>query len=122
MKLNDILLINETIKKIIDDNNITNFNIKFKLLTIVKSIEKYVLSFEQLKNEKIKQYGTEDEDGNIFIKQNSENIELFKNDINELLQTECDYSSTPLEYNEIFNCGIPSEYLVNLIPLVKGCD
>ena len=68
LKLEEVLKINNTLKTIIDDlQTKINVLLKFRLLGIMKSIEPFVSSFDVIRNEKIIEYGKENEDGNFQI-------------------------------------------------------
>ncbi len=58
LTLNKVLGINDTLKKLIDNDElkISPF-FKFKLLGIMKSLELPVANFEYINNEKIREYG-----------------------------------------------------------------
>lgn len=71
LKLEEVLKINNTLKTIIDDlQTKINVLLKFRLLGIMKSIEPFVSSFDVIRNEKIIEYGKENEDGNFQINNN----------------------------------------------------
>jgi hypothetical protein len=123
MKLNDILSVNQTLKLIIDnddkDKKIDPL-FKFKLLGIMKSLEIPVSDFETIRNERIKKYGKENDDGNIGISLDDEEaLTKFKQDIDSVIQNEVTVSITKLKATDIFNKGVPAEYLVSLLPIIE---
>ena len=68
LTLNKVLGINDTLKRLIDNDGLKiNLSLKFKLLGIMKSLELPVANFEYINNEKIREYGKEQEDGKIII-------------------------------------------------------
>lgn len=121
MKLENILTINETMKSIIDNPDLKIDPLfKFKLLGIMKSIETHVANFEIIRNEKIREYGTENEDGNISISaDDKETIQKFSDELNELLKTDIDVNFAKLKANDVFDKGLPAVYLVNLYSIIE---
>lgn len=121
MKLENILTINETMKSIIDNSDLKIDPLfKFKLLGIMKSIETHVANFEIIRNEKIREYGTENEDGNISISaDDKETIQKFSDELNELLKTDIDVNFTKLKASDVFDKGLPAVYLVNLYSIIE---
>ena len=89
-KLEDILKLNNVLKTIIDNDKLKiNPSLKFKLLGIMKSLENPVMNFEIIRNEKIREYGKETENGNIEIpNDDSGKIEKFTNELNEIMKTD----------------------------------
>ena len=62
IKLKDILQINNILKAIIENSEIKIDPLfKFKLLGILKNIEIPIMNFETIRNEKIREYGKENE-------------------------------------------------------------
>ena len=84
IKLKDILQINNILKAIIENSEIKIDPLfKFKLLGILKNIEIPIMNFETIRNEKIREYGKENEDGNIGISNDdTESIKKFSEEIN----------------------------------------
>lgn len=121
LKLEDILRINNVLKSIIDNNKLKiNPSLKFKLLGIMKSIENPVMNFEIIRNEKICEYGTKTEDGNIEIpNEDSDKIKNFTKDLNEIIKSDIEVNVQKLKSTEIFDKGLPADYLVGLFPLIE---
>lgn len=93
---------------------------KFKLLTIAKELEPFVLNFQTIRNEKIKEYGTEGEDGTIAISiDDRDAIQKFSDDMNPLLNTDITVNMTKLNATEAFNKGLSSEQLVDLYEIIE---
>ena len=125
IKLGNILEINNVLKQIIDN---TELNIdalfKFKLLGIMKSFEIPVANFEVIRNDKIKEYGKEleDENGNKSIGIDTDDkdvIAKFSEDINKIIDSEVDVNVNKLKSVDVFDKGLPADYLVRLYPIIE---
>lgn len=122
MKLAELLTLNNTLKAIIDDNRESNIDplFKFQLLGIMKSLEAHTANFELIRNEKIKEYGSEDDSGNISIStDNKEAIEKFNADLSRLIQSDVSVDIEKLKARDIFDKGVKAEYLVGLYGIVE---
>lgn len=121
MKLADALNLNNTVKEIIDhDTSRIDVLFKFKLLGIMKNLESYVTNFNVIRNEKIKEYGKEDENGNVTISQeDNDAIRKFTEDINQLINSDITVDIQKLKAKDVFDSGIPSEYLVGLYLIME---
>lgn len=121
LKLRDVLEIYSTLKDIVDSVTNINASFKFKLLTIMVEIKPFYENFEQIKNEKIMEYGEKNEDGNIFISvENKEAFEKFNADISELLDNEVEVSVDKFSAEDIMNKGLSSEYLIRLYSIIEN--
>ena len=120
-KLEDILKLNNVLKTIIDNDKLKiNPSLKFKLLGIMKSLENPVMNFEIIRNEKIREYGKETENGNIEIpNDDSGKIEKFTNDLNEIMKTDIEINIQKLKLTDIFDKGLPADYLVGLYQIIE---
>lgn len=125
IKLGNILEINNVLKSIIDNTELKiDALFKFKLLGIMKNIEVPIANFEVIRNEKIKEYGKEleDENGNksIGIDANDKDaIVKFSEDINKVIESEVDVNIEKLKAIDVFDKGLPTEYLVKLYPIIE---
>jgi hypothetical protein len=120
LQLNEVLNLNQTLKTIIDGDNKVDALLKFKLLGIMKSIESNVINFETIRNEKIKEYGKENEEGNIGIsKDDTESLKKFEEDLTNVLQSNVVINITKLKSTEIFNKGVTADYLIGLLPIIE---
>lgn len=121
LKLREVLTINQALKAIIDDDK-SNVDalFKFKLLSIMKIFENHVANFEIIRNEKIKEYGTENEDGNVQIKMDdTESIEKFNESLKPVLDSDIGISIDKLKAKDVFNKGVKAEYLIGLYPIIE---
>lgn len=122
MKLNDILLLNNTLKSIIDNDKDLKIDslFKFKLLGIMKIFELPITNFNIIKNEKIREYGKEDENGNIAIsKDDTECLKKFTEDLNKVINSNVEVNIEKLKVKDVFSAGIPAEYLVGLYEIME---
>ena len=80
----------------------------------------HVENFEIIKNEKIKEYGKETDDGNIGISDtDTESLKKFQNDLNPLINSDVTLEIDKIKAEEIFDKGIPAEYLLSLYPFIE---
>lgn len=123
LKLSEVLNLNNVIKAIInepDKNTKTDALLKFKLLGIMKNIELHVANFEVIRNEKIREYGKTDENNNISISpEDTEAISKFTQDINTLLNSDVTVTIDKLKAADVFDKGVPAEYLVELYSIME---
>ena len=125
IKLGNVLEINNVLKSIIDNTELKiDALFKFKLLGIMKSFEIPIANFEVIRNEKIKEYGKEleDENGNksIGIDANDKDaIAKFSEDINKVIESEVDVNINKLKSVDVFDKGLPADYLVKLYPIIE---
>ena len=121
IKLSTILELNNMLKAIIDNTELKiDSLLKFKLLGILKNIEIPVNSFEAVRNEKIREYGKENDEGNISISvDDTESMEKFTNDLNEVINSEVEVNIQKLKPIDIFDKGLPAEYLVGLYSIIE---
>ena len=137
MKVDTIIKYNILIKDIIDNAQDVNALIKFKLLGILKQFEPIVENFETVRDEKIRKYGTEGDNGTygIFVpkREKFDSDDDYNNDIKEYEDAmnnlnkelkEVADSKVEVEFNkfksvDIMNAGIPANYLVALYELIE---
>ena len=121
IKLGTILDLNAMLKAIIDNTELKiDSLLKFKLLGILKNIEIHVNNFEAVRNEKIREYGKENDEGNIGISaDDTESMEKFTNDLNEVINSEVEVNIQKLKAVDVFDKGLPAEYLVGLYSIIE---
>lgn len=137
MTINDVLNYNKAIMTIIDNINNMPALVKFKMLGMCKQFEPIVSNFDSIRQDKIRQYSNNKEDGSSGIimpnKDDFENddeytkavaeyedcIKKFTDDIKELLNSEADITVKKFKVDEIMNVGIPSEYLISIYDLME---
>ena len=125
IKLGNVLEINNILKSIIDHTELKiDALFKFKLLGIMKSFEIPIANFEVIRNDKIKEYGKEleDENGNKSIgidANDKDTIVKFSEDINKVIESEVDVNIEKLKAIDVFDKGLPADYLVRLYPSIE---
>ena len=121
IKLSNVLELNNMLKAIIDNTELKiDSLLKFKLLGILKNIEIPVNNFEAIRNEKIREYGKENDEGNIGISaDDTESMEKFTNDMNELVNSDVEVNIQKLKAVDVFDKGIPADYLVGLYSIIE---
>ena len=125
IKLGNILEINNVLKSIIDNTELKiDALFKFRLLGIMKNLEVPIANFTVIRDEKIKEYGKEleDENGNksIGIDANEKDaIAKFSEDINKVIDSEVEVNIDKLKSIDVFDKGLPTEYLVKLYPIIE---
>ena len=121
IKLGIVLELNNMLKTIIDNTELKiDSLLKFKLLGILKNIEIPVNNFEAVRNEKIREYGKENDEGNIGISaDDTESMEKFTNDLNEVINSDVEVNIQKLKAVDVFDKGLPAEYLVGLYSIIE---
>ena len=121
IKLETVLDLNAMLKAIIDNTELKiDSLLKFKLLGILKNIEIPVNNFEAVRNEKIREYGKENDEGNIGISaDDTESMEKFTNDMNEVINSDVEVNIQKLKADDVFDKGLPAEYLVGLYSIIE---
>lgn len=121
MKVKEIAQINSAIKMLLDDTKVSfGTKLKFQFLTIMKQLEPIVTNITTLRDEKIREYGTEDENGEISIKKSdTETVAKFQNDMEELFNTDVDLVVTKINAEDIFQYKIPADYLLALYSIIE---
>ena len=121
IKLSTVLELNNMLKAIIDNTELKiDSLLKFKLLGILKNIEIPVNNFEAIRNEKIREYGKENDEGNIGISaDDTESMEKFTKDMNEVINSDVEVNIQKLKAVDVFDKGLPAEYLVGLYSIIE---
>ena len=121
VKLATVLDLNNLLKTIIDNTELKiDSLLKFKLLGILKNIEIPVNNFEAVRNEKIREYGKENDEGNIGISaDDTESMEKFTKDMNEVINSDVEVNIQKLKAVDVFDKGLPADYLVGLYPIIE---
>ena len=121
IKLGTVLDLNAMLKAIIDNTELKiDSLLKFKLLGILKNIEIPVNNFETVRNEKIREYGKENDEGNIGISaDDTESMEKFTNDMNDVINSDVEVNIQKLKATDVFDKGLPAEYLVGLYSIIE---
>ena len=112
IKLGTVLDLNAMLKSIIDNTELKiDSLLKFKLLGILKNMEICVNNVETIRNEKIREYGKENDEGNIGISaDDTESMEKFTNDLNEVINSDVEVNIQKLKAVDVFDKGLPADY------------
>lgn len=118
LELYKVINVNEILKRLIDNININCIS-KFKLLGIMKALEPVVANFEFVKNEKIKEYGKEDDNGQVSInpEEEPEAFKKYQTEIEELLSTFIEVNT--IKAADVIDKGIPADALVAIYDLIS---
>lgn len=137
MKIEKLLDYNNSIKAIIDNAKDVNALVKFRLLSMCKQIEPVEEIVEKVRIEKLKQYGSTTADGSIgifepvkedyendadyndAIKKYEKDVSSFQKDMNELLSSEADIEIKKFKPSDIFDAGLPADYLLIIYDLIE---
>ena len=121
IKLGTVLDLNAMLKVIIDNTELKiDSLLKFKLLGILKNIEIPIMNFETIRNEKIREYGKENEDGNIGISNDdTESIKKFSEEMDNVINSDVEVNIQKLKATDVFDKGLPTEYLVGLYSMIE---
>lgn len=121
IKLATVLQLNNLLKSIIDNTELKIDSLfKFRLLGIMKNIENPVNNFEAIRNEKIREYGKEDEEGNIGIsKEDVDTLKKFTEDMDKIVDSDVEINIQKLKASDVFDKGLPADYLVGLYPIIE---
>lgn len=119
LKVKNILMLNDTLKNIIDTNKDVDVRLKFKFLGILKCLEPHVTNFTSIRNEKIAEYGKENEDGTVEIpREDTETLEKFMAEMETVLDEEIEAGFEKLRAEDLFHSDIPSAQLMQLYEVI----
>ena len=122
IQLKELIVLHQILKNIIDQDTDRKIQalFKFKILGILKSMETPIANFEVIRNEKIKEYGTEGENGTISIPEDNEDIiKQFTDDLNSVMESEVEIPIEKLKVEDVFSAGVPADYLVGLYGIIE---
>ncbi len=123
LKLSDLLLINNALEKILNSHSSSGMDalFQFKILGILKELERHVSNFNLIRNEKIKEYGKPGEDGEISIPpEDSQAVQKFHDDLIPILDSEISVALEPLEPKDVFSKNLDAKILLALYPLMES--
>lgn len=118
MELKDILNKNQILKLIVETKDIP-VAFKFKVLSIMKDVEPYLINFETVRNDLINKYGKKSEDGTVSIAKDSENYPIFAKEYKELLNSTIDYNIPKFKASEVMNIGIDANFLLGIYDIIE---
>lgn len=121
LKLVEIIKLNEILKRLIENSDLKLDPLfKFKLLGIMKSLESNVSNFEMIRNEKIREYGKETENGISIDPEDTDTIEKFNKSLEPLINSKVTIDIEKVKAEDIFNENLSSEWLVALYPIIEA--
>lgn len=120
-KLSEILVIDKIIKEIVEKSSDIDLKTKFNLLGVLKGIENYIVNFELIRAEKIKEYGKENsETGEIIVEKDTEEYKKFISEMEELIQAEIEISdSYKIPISDLEKLNLSATVLTSLYPIIK---
>ena len=117
MKLNDLVNSQVALKEI------SGVKMKatkaFELRTFYKTVETELNAFEETRNQKIKEYGTEGEGGSWAIAPDSENMPKFIEELNELLGKDIAIDIPNLSAEDLKDADLSVAQIAQLEWLIK---
>ena len=121
LKLNEVINMNTVIKNIISDKNIELDSLaKFKFLGIINSLKGHIENFEVIRNEKILEYGKNNEKGQKYIDpKDTETLKKFSEELSAILNSEVTVNIEKIKIDNIFDKGISIDYLTVLYPIME---
>ena len=120
LKTREVLAMNYVLKGIIESQSEVDPLLKFRFLGIARSIEPVVSNFEIVRNEKIKEYGTETENGFVIQKEDTDATAKFYSDMEKIENADVEIHCEKIPSSEIFNNNIKTESLMALYPIIEG--
>lgn len=122
LKLGDIIKLNDILKRLIENKDLNLDPLfKFKILGIMKSLEPHIFNFETVRNDKIKEYGKEIDDGTISIDlEDKDSIKKFNKSLEPLINSNVAVNIQKIKAEDIFNKNLSSDWLVALYPIIEA--
>lgn len=120
IKLHKIHILNEVIKNIINNKEYKiDVVTKFQLLGILKAFEPMLMNIDAIRNEKIMEYGTTNEEGYTSVDQNTENFTKFVAEMNELMNSDINLNIDYLDAETVMGIGLSSDELMVLYDIME---
>ena len=121
MKLYEVDKLNHIIKLLFDDKDVNlGAKLKFRLLTIMKQLAPHIESLVTIRNEKIQEYGTVDDNGQYILDpKDTEKFVKFQEDIDALINEDVDINIQKIKASDLFECNVPADYLVGLYDIIE---
>lgn len=121
MKLHKVNRLNEVIRNIINNKEYKiDVVLKFQMLGILKELETPLINIDTIRNEKIVEYGTTNEEGQTFIDPNdAEKISKFITEMNELMNTDVELDISLLDAETVMNIGLTPDELMVLYDIME---
>lgn len=137
MTVNDVLNYDQIIKTIIDNATDINALIKFKLLGMCKQFEPIVENFTRVRQDKIREFGTTSDNGDIGIippnkddfendedfekaqKEFDDTVDKFNAAIEEVAMSEVKVEIEKFKSADIMDAGLPANFLLAIYDLIE---
>lgn len=125
LKLKNILDLNNVLKSVIDNKDLKiDALLKFQFLGILNKIGNNIENYELVKNEKIKEYGTEftDDNGNKTFGIKPDNVDAIKSfttDMSNVIDADVEIDIQKLKAENVCNIGLSSDELLVLYPIME---
>lgn len=113
IKLGDIVNAVESLKVLSD----TKFQAKvsYRLKRIADKLEPILKTYNEKRNDLVKEYGTKDEDSDVISVKDPENLKLFVEKLNEILEVEEEVDITPIPSEMLGDTEVEPKHLVDFI-------
>ena len=123
MKLNYIITLNTIIENLINNVQGITPSLKFKFLGIMRELSPHINNFETIRNDLIRKYGKTDEQGMIKVeKEDTENFNKFNEEFDKFVSetdVDIDMSKLKIKAADVFDQGVPANYLTLLYDLIE---
>ncbi len=125
LKVYQVNNIHTRIKNVIENKDVDiKATFKFKLLRLYSEVQNIVKDFEMTKDGLVNKYGTDvlDSEGNITQKRVSPEDKTwadFVKEINAVADSNVDIDITPITADELFEMGLDTDALADLVPIVE---
>lgn len=88
--------------------------ISYKIMRLVNKLDPILKSYNAKRDELIKEFGEENEDGNFQVK-DPKKLKLFAEKLSELLTTPDEIDFEPISIDDLGNIELPAKLLVGFI-------
>ena len=123
MKLSYIITLNTIIENLINNVQGITPSLKFKFLGIMRELSPHINNFETIRNDLIRKYGKTDEQGITKVeKEDTENFDKFNKEFDKFVSetdVDIDVSNLKIKVADIFDKGVPANYLTLLYDLIE---
>lgn len=137
MTVRQVLDYDQIIKEIIDNMKEVDTIIRFRFLQMAHQFKPIVENFQTIRDEKIGQYGSAHENGQFGIiepdkdsydnedeyksayKEYEATVEKFRNELDEILESDAKIEIETFKPEEIINSGLPTNYMLMLYDLIE---
>jgi hypothetical protein len=86
----------------------------YRLMRLVNRLDPILKSYDEKRNELVKEYGDQQEDGNIAVK-DPEKTKLFMDKLKDLLSIEEEVEFTPFNIDDLGDVKVETKLLINFL-------